>query len=260
MRHDIADDVRGAVHDDSVRFASVLQIPACAGAGRGGQGPSGPSGGRTASGRPGQVGQGPVRRPGNWAPAGVCRWPCRSGVGRWASHAWRGAGGFNDIVQAMREWQVSARPVLDDTGHVVGFVSEADLLPKEQYSGGGAGRYGQVQDLAEVRKANAVTAGELMTTPAVIVAPDSTLARLARGKARNGGKRLPVVGRDVTLKGIVSRPDLLKIFLRDEAIVDEVRRDVVVRLFDTHTQAIRAVDQDGSRPTVGAAVRAASVS
>jgi CBS-domain-containing membrane protein len=135
----------------------------------------------------------------------------------------------------MREWRVSARPVLDDAGHVVGFVSEADLLPKEQYSGGDVGRYGQVQDLAAVRKVNAVTAGELITTPAVIVAPDSSLARDARVKARNGGERLPVVGCDVTLKGIVSEPDRLKIFLRDEAIVDEVRRDVVVGLRHPYT-------------------------
>ncbi|MFC9530784.1 CBS domain-containing protein [Streptomyces sp. NPDC056975] len=160
--------------------------------------------------------------------------------------ALRTGAAFKDIVKAMREWRVSALPVLDDAGHVVGVVSEADLLPKEEYSGGDVGRYGQVQDFAEVRKADAVTAGELMTTPAVMVAPDATLAHAARVMARNRVKRLPVVGRDGTLNGIVSRSDLLKIFLRDdEAIGEEVRRDVVVRLFGTHTEAIRSDVHDG---------------
>lgn len=160
--------------------------------------------------------------------------------------ALRTGAAFKDIVKAIRDWRVSALPVLDDAAHVVGVVSEADLLPKEEYSGGDVGRYGQVQDLADVRKADAVTAGELMTAPAVTVAPDATLAHAARVMARNQVKRLPVVGGDGTLEGIVSRSDLLKVFLReDEAIVEEVRRDVVVRLFGTHTEAIGVEVHDG---------------
>ncbi|MYR02683.1 MULTISPECIES: CBS domain-containing protein, partial [unclassified Streptomyces] len=46
--------------------------------------------------------------------------------------ALRTGAGFKDIVGAMREWRVGAVPVLDDAGHVVGVVSEADLLPKEE--------------------------------------------------------------------------------------------------------------------------------
>ncbi|WP_326773118.1 CBS domain-containing protein [Streptomyces sp. NBC_01445] len=160
--------------------------------------------------------------------------------------ALRTGAAFKDIVKAIRDWRVSALPVLDDAAHVVGVVSEADLLPKEEYRGGDVGRYGQVQDLADVRKADAVTAGELMTAPAVTVAPDATLAHAARVMARNKVKRLPVVGGDGTLEGIVSRSDLLKVFLReDEAIVEEVRRDVVVRLFGTHTEAIGVEVHDG---------------
>ncbi|MET8211654.1 CBS domain-containing protein [Streptomyces sp. NPDC058293] len=54
---------------------------------------------------------------------------------------------FKDIVMVTREWRVSALPVLDDAGHVVGVVSEVDLLPNEEYRGGDVGRYGQRQDL-----------------------------------------------------------------------------------------------------------------
>ncbi|MFF7474645.1 CBS domain-containing protein [Streptomyces sp. NPDC008092] len=161
--------------------------------------------------------------------------------------ALRTGAAFKDIVKTMREWRISALPVLDDDGRVVGVVSEADLLPKEEYSEGDPGHYGQVRDPTEVRKAEAVTAGELMTTPAVTVGPHHTLAHAARVMARTRVKRLPVVGRDGTLKGVVSRSDLLKVFLRDDAdIAEEVRREVVVRLFGTHSDGVRVEVRDGA--------------
>ncbi|MFJ9865682.1 CBS domain-containing protein [Streptomyces sp. NPDC101165] len=151
----------------------------------------------------------------------------------------------------MREWRVSALPVLEDVEHVVGVVSLADLLPKEEYSDRDVVRYGQTWDLDEVRKADAVTAGELMNAPPVTVAPDA-LAHAARIMARNRVKRLPVVGRDGTLKGIVSRSDLLKVFLRDDKdIAEEVRREVVVRLFGTYPRALRGEVHDGVVTLVG---------
>ncbi|WBO68633.1 CBS domain-containing protein [Streptomyces camelliae] len=153
---------------------------------------------------------------------------------------------FKDIVKAMRQWRVSALPVLDDTGVVVGVVSEADLLPKEEYSDADIGRYGQLGHLADVHKADAVTAGELMTAPAVTVRPEATLAHAARIMARTGVKRLPVVGRDGTLKGIVSRSDLLKVFLRDDAdIAAEVRHEIVLRLFGPHSDTVQVAVHDG---------------
>ncbi|WOP39304.1 CBS domain-containing protein [Streptomyces sp. Li-HN-5-13] len=160
--------------------------------------------------------------------------------------ALRTGAAFKDIVKAMRQWRVSALPVLDGTGVVVGIVSEADMLRKEEYGDGYIGRYREAGHLAEVRKADAATADELMTAPAVTVAPDATLAHAARVMARTKVKRLPVVGRDGTLEGIVSRSDLLKVFLRDDGdIEEEVRREVVVRLFGTHTEAIRVEVRDG---------------
>jgi CBS-domain-containing membrane protein len=153
---------------------------------------------------------------------------------------------FKDIVKTIREWRVSALPVLDDAGRVVGVVSEADMLPKEEYRRSDLDRYGRLQHPADVYKAGAVTAGELMTGPAVTVTPDATLARAARIMARHGVKRLPVVGHDGVLKGIVSRSDLLKVFLRDdEDIAEEVRREVVEPLFGTHAEALRVEVRDG---------------
>ncbi|MFF5439267.1 CBS domain-containing protein [Streptomyces achromogenes] len=152
---------------------------------------------------------------------------------------------FKDIVRTMQEWRVSALPVLDDDGRVVGVVSEADLLPKEGYGGdlGGQAREGLSADAV---KANALTAAELMTAPAVTVVSGAPLARAARVMAHRRIKRLPVVGPDGTLEGIVSRTDLLKVFLRDDTeIAGEVRREVVEGLFAPHADAVRVWVDDG---------------
>ncbi|MFJ9733369.1 CBS domain-containing protein [Streptomyces sp. NPDC101171] len=160
--------------------------------------------------------------------------------------ALRTGAAFKEIVQAMQDWGVSALPVLDADGRVVGVVSEADLLPKEEYREGDPDRYAQVQHLADLRKADAVTAAELMTYPAVTVPPEATLAHAARVMARRRVKRLPVVGQDGTLQGVVSRSDLLKVFLRaDEDIAEDVGREVVVRLFGTADAPVRVEVREG---------------
>ncbi|MEU1462814.1 CBS domain-containing protein [Streptomyces sp. NPDC005727] len=160
--------------------------------------------------------------------------------------ALRTGAAFKEIVRAMQEWRVSALPVLDADGRVVGVVSEADLLPKEEYREGDPDRSAQVRHLADLRKADAVTAAELMTSPAVTVPPEAAIAHAARVMARRGVKRLPVVGHDGTLKGVVSRSDLLKVFLRtDEDIAEDVDREVVVRLFGTAQAPVRVEVRDG---------------
>jgi CBS domain-containing protein len=175
----------------------------------------------------------------------------------------RGAG-FKDIVKTMQQWKVSALPVLDDEGRVIGVVSEADLLPKEEYRDGdfdlpqsrlrstGGTPVTQLRRLSDLTKAGAVTAAELMTSPAVTVHADATLARAARTMARAEAKRLPVVDDKGLLKGIVSRSDLLKVFLRDdEDIAEEIRREVVAPLFPAPVAPIRVEVRDGVATLTG---------
>ncbi|MFJ2238063.1 CBS domain-containing protein [Streptomyces sp. NPDC087859] len=153
---------------------------------------------------------------------------------------------FKDIVRTMHQWKVSALPVLESGNRVVGVVSEADLLAKEEFRGDVPDLYTRLWRLAELAKAGAVTAEELMTCPAITVAPDTSLARAARIMARTKVRRLPVVDEDGVLKGIVSRSDLLKIFLRnDEDIAEEVRREVVGLLFPAPLEPVRVEVHDG---------------
>lgn len=139
---------------------------------------------------------------------------------------------FKEIVETMQKWKVSALPVLEGDGRVVGVVSEADLLFKEEYRNGPPTLADEARYPGDSVKAGALVARDLMTTPAVSVRSDSTLAQAARAMARRRLKRLPVVDAEGHLTGIVSRSDLLKVFLRsDEGIAEEVREQVIAPLF-----------------------------
>src|SRR5712691_6329584 len=90
---------------------------------------------------------------------------------------------FKEMAARLREFRVSAFPVLDEDGKVIGVVSEADMLAKEALDGGHAGMRGMVTGILhrkEQAKAEGITAGDLMTSPAVTVAPDDTVEHAAR--------------------------------------------------------------------------------
>jgi CBS domain-containing protein len=153
---------------------------------------------------------------------------------------------FKDIVRLMERWKVSALPVLEGEGRVIGIVSEADLLPKEEFRDGVPDRFTQRQRLSDLAKAGAQTAEELMSSPAVTVHGATTLAEAARIMARRDVKRLPVIDDEGRLEGVGSRSDLLKVFLRDdEDIAGEVRRGVVDQLFPDPVEPIRVEVRDG---------------
>ena len=154
--------------------------------------------------------------------------------------------GFKEIVETLRQWKVSAVPVLEGDGRVVGMVSEADLLPKEEFRDTDPDRMEQMRRLGDLRKAGALTAEELMSVPAVTVQEDAALAQAARTMAQRTLKRLPVVDGEGMLRGIVSRSDLLKVFLRsDEDLAEEVRKDVVEQLFRVSRESVDVSVEDG---------------
>ncbi|MBL3668871.1 CBS domain-containing protein [Streptomyces sp. M2CJ-2] len=153
---------------------------------------------------------------------------------------------FKEIVRLIEQWKVSALPVLEGEGRVVGVVSEADLLPKEEFRDSDPDRFVQRRRLPDLAKAGALTAGELMSTPAVTVHADAPVAQAARIMAQRKVKRLPVVSREGLLEGIVSRVDLLKVFLRtDEELAQEVRREVVAPLFPAPLEPVEVEVSDG---------------
>ena len=89
---------------------------------------------------------------------------------------------FKEITQLLADCHISALPVLDSDGRVVGVVSEADLLLKEEFPEGPAGgRLFQGRRQRTTRaKAAGDTAVELMTAPAITVGPDASVAEAAQ--------------------------------------------------------------------------------
>jgi CBS domain-containing protein len=137
---------------------------------------------------------------------------------------------FKELAARLREFRVSAFPVLDDDGKVIGVVSEADMLLKEAMEDGRT-VIGRALHRRELRKAAAVTAAGLMTSPAVTIAPEDTVEHAAQLMYAHGLKRLPVVDAAGHLAGIVSRTDVLAVFDRsDEDIRVEISSQVIPRL------------------------------
>jgi CBS domain-containing protein len=138
---------------------------------------------------------------------------------------------FRTMAGALRQYRVSAFPVLDADGKVIGVVSEADMLAKQALDSEPEGMPGMITGLLrrrEHQKARGVMAGDLMTSPPVIITPDDTVERAARLMYTRKVRRLPVVDANGHLVGIVSRSDLLSVFDRtDEEIHYEVLDQVI---------------------------------
>ncbi len=145
---------------------------------------------------------------------------------------------FKDMAALLTEYRVSAFPVLDDKGKVIGVVSEADLLSKEALvadMGSQAAWLGRIAGSPyhdEFAKAAAITAADLMTKPPVVVTPDEPVTSAARLMYHGRVKRLPVVGEKGQLIGIVSRADVLSVYRRpDEEIRQEIIKNVIMNEF-----------------------------
>lgn len=154
---------------------------------------------------------------------------------------------FKEVVRRMQEYRVSALPVVDADDRVVGVVSEGDLILKEDPELEGDGHLFEGRHRREAReKAAGMVAAELMTSPPLTIGPEATLGEAARLMHRRRIKRLPVVDPDGRILGIVSRADLLKVFLRsDGEIHEDVVDGVIQRTLWIDPATIRVEVRDG---------------
>jgi CBS domain-containing protein len=131
---------------------------------------------------------------------------------------------YHEIARLMSERAVNAVPVLDGRQRVLGMVSEADMLRKQERRFGRAGTGLHRRTRRELAQATARTAGQLMATPPITIHPDAPLGAAARQMNGHHIRRMPVVDSSGRLLGIVSRRDLLRVFLRpDDDIAADVR-------------------------------------
>jgi CBS domain-containing protein len=135
---------------------------------------------------------------------------------------------FKEMVTVMRSRRISAFPVIDASGRVIGVVSEADLIAKEAAPALPQGAIRLAWRLKDRSRADGTTAAEVMTKPAVTISEDAPVAEAARLMQSRKVKRLPVVDGNGRLRGIVTRTDVLSVFERpDQEIWDEVVKDVI---------------------------------
>jgi CBS domain-containing protein len=155
---------------------------------------------------------------------------------------------YAEVVSTLADRRVSALPVLDGFNRVVGVVSEADLLHKVEFIGEETEfRFFEWGTKKVNRaKANAATAGDLMTSPAVTIQPEVSLTVAAKRMEGEHIKRLPVLDEMGRLIGIVSRRDLLKMYLRpDSEVRDEVIEGVLRQLLSVDPLTVQVEVTDG---------------
>ncbi len=135
---------------------------------------------------------------------------------------------YQEIDRLLTQHKISGMPVLKMGREVAGVVSEADLLAAEDETSRQARMASSAGRRRLLRKQQPhvnLTAGTLMTVPAITIGPDATIPAAARLMNTHHVRRLPVVDEDGKLVGIVSRRDLLSVFLRpDDDLIHDVRQ------------------------------------
>lgn len=125
------------------------------------------------------------------------------------------------LVHAMRKHELPGVPVVDGEGKVVGIVTEADLVIREEDADihlphhidllGGVIFLESTKHYEErLRKALAATVADMMTPNPVTVRPEAPVQDAARMIAERRHNRLPVVDGDGRLLGVVTRLDVLE--------------------------------------------------
>ncbi len=153
---------------------------------------------------------------------------------------------LREVAATMTSWGVSRLPVLDSSGRLAGMISAADVQSVVRIGAGpragrwpgrrdGAPRWGRFQ-----RAASTYRAADLMRAPAAVITPEASVAAAARAMDRAGVRQLPVLDPGGHLAGIVSRGDLVRVFLRSDADIQyEIIQDVFTRYLGTNPALVR---------------------
>jgi CBS domain-containing protein len=168
---------------------------------------------------------------------------------------------LKDVARLLIDSGISGIPVVDTGGTVLGVVSEADFLVKEQgaqavHHRRFAGLLGEDQETqVQLGKIAARTAGEAMTAPAVTIAPTRAIREAAELMTTRGINRLPVV-EDGRLVGIVTRADLVRAYLRSDAeLVRTIQEDVLRRILWLDPAAFTVEVRNGEASVTGSVER-----
>lgn len=168
---------------------------------------------------------------------------------------------LKDVARLLIDSGVSGVPVVDDDGSVLGVISEADFLLKEQ--GAGEIHHRRLARLLgestetrhQIDVIGARKAGQAMTAPAVTIEAARPLREAATVMTSRRVNRLPVVDQG-RLVGIVTRADLVRAYVRsDEELVRAIREEVLLRVLWVDPDGFEVAVVNGNASISGQAER-----
>jgi CBS domain-containing protein len=140
-----------------------------------------------------------------------------------------------DAIKLLAEYDVSALPVVGPDNHLIGILSEADLLEREEL-GASHHRPWWIEAVTpasklakEFTKAHGKTVAQLMSTHVISASEDTPLLEIAPLLERNRIKRVPIV-RDGKLVGVVSQSNLIQALASSEMTEPRPESDKIIRL------------------------------
>jgi CBS domain-containing protein len=135
-----------------------------------------------------------------------------------------------EVAQSLRENKISGAPVVNKEGHVVGIISEGDIMrllevhsprinlilpaPLDLIELPVRMKY-ELDEIAEdMNKAASILIGEIMTKKVITIGPDADISDAAQLMDTHDIKRLPVVDDNSKMIGIVTRGDIIGAVVR----------------------------------------------
>lgn len=165
-----------------------------------------------------------------------------------------------EVAQILLQHHISALPVVDGAGQLIGIVSESDLMRRADL---GTERHrsrwlsalfvDEERLAAEYVKAHGHKVADVMTKRVITAAPDTPLNDIASLLEKHGIKRVPIL-ENGTLVGIVSRANLIQALAADRKglevpVPDSQLRDRIMSHLNAqpwaHTSLINVTVNDG---------------
>jgi CBS domain-containing protein len=173
---------------------------------------------------------------------------------------------LKDVARLLIDGGITGAPVVDEDGLLLGVVSEADFLVKEQ--GPMAARHRRLDALlggragrrAEQEKLAARTAGEAMSSPPITIGPGRPVREAAAIMTARAVNRLPVI-HEGRLVGIVTRSDHVRAYLRsDQELERTILDDVLLKSLWLDPASFRVSVVNGEATVTGHVERRSTAS
>lgn len=135
---------------------------------------------------------------------------------------------IKEVLLKMLKNNISGLPILDNEKRVIGILSQTDIVRlSEKY---------KKEDL-ENMKVNQIIKGRKKKL--IVAKPNTPIKRLIRLMVKHDISRIPIVDSENKILGIVTKTDILKLFLSNEENIEETIQttiDKILKILDERNQ------------------------